>query len=186
MKRFLLVLIILLLATSVQAKTFKVASLQTFSTQFPSAEFNVVTLEEIKFKGGAVIQPNTIISGKVIKIEKPRRGKRNAYFVFIPKYLRHNGIDSEVEGIYPVKIIGYRAIDPEKVAIYAAEKSTNFIFMGASVGVSFVKGAMQSEDGDRVKSGLVQIYKDTPLSFIETGSELNIQVGDALKFKVPN
>lgn len=187
MKKILLVLICILLLTtsSVQAKTFQVVSLQCFSTEFPLEIYNIETLEKINLGHGVVIQPGTVVAGRVVKITKPRRGKRNAYFEFVPIAMRYNGVTTKIEHPSVVAdIIGYRKIDPEKAAIYIAKKATNFIFLGASFGVSFIEGTMKAEEGDRLKSGLKQTYKDTPLSLIEPGSELNIEIGDTLKFRL--
>lgn len=188
MKKFLLVFVLIsfLMPQSVQAKTIKVISLQNFSTAFPLEFYNVETLEEINLGNGIILQPGTIVAGKVIKIDKPKRGKINARFEFVPALISYKGAVQKIENPnYTAEIIGYRKIDPEQAAIYVAKKATNFIFLGASLGVSFVQGAMdEAREGERVKSGLIQVYKDTPLSFVEVGSDLNIETGDALKLKL--
>lgn len=187
MKKFILVFVfvLFLLPLSSQAKTIKVVSLQHFSTKFPLEIYNVETLEKLDLGGGLVLEPGTIVAGKVVKVEKPRRGKRNASFEFTPTLISYKGVIQKIDRPYIVaQIIGYRTIDPEDVAIYVAKKATNLIFIGASSCVAFVQGAMEAEEGDRLKSGLLQTYKDTPLSFIDVGSELNIDVGDALKLKI--
>lgn len=189
MKKILLTLacILFLTTSSAQAKTFKVVSLQCFSTNFPLETFNIETLQRMNLGHGIIIEPGTVVAGKVVKIIKPRRGKRNAYFEFVPVAMRYNGVITRIEHPYiTADIVGYRTIDPKDAAVYAAKKATNLIFIGASVGVSFVEGSIKAEEGDRLKSGLKQTYKDTPLSLIEPGSELNIEVGDTLKFKIRN
>lgn len=187
MKRFLLifVFIVFILTSSVQAKTIKVISLQNFSTKFPLETYNVEILERVNLGRGIILEPGTIIAGRVVRIEKPKRGKRNAYFEFIPMIISYKGVTKTIN--HPdiiAQINGYRHINPEQAAIYVAKKATNFIFIGASLGVSFVQGAMEAEEGDTLRSGLMQTYKDTPLSFIDVGSELNVDMGDVLKFKI--
>ncbi len=185
-KIFLLLICILLLTTNqAQAKTCKVISLQTFSTQFPLEIYNIQTLEKINLGHGIILKPGTVIAGRVVKVIKPRRGKRDAYFEFIPLLTRYNGVTKEIKHPSIVaEIIGIKKIDPKDAAIYAAKKATNLIFIGASVGVSFIEGTMKAEEGDWLRSGIEQTYKDTPLSFIDVGSELNIEIGDTLNFRL--
>lgn len=177
---FLIVLIICLFASSVQAKTIKVVALKDFSTANPSPTFQVKTVEEEIFKNGAILEEGTIISGILLKVEKPKRGKRNAYFDFIPTSISYKGQEKKIEGKIVAKVVAYRPIDPEKTAIYVARKATNLIFKGASMGIAFVQGAVAAEDGERVKTGFISAYKDSPLAYFEIGSELNIKIGDTL------
>lgn len=179
------VFIFMLLTSCVQAKTFKVVALESFSTEYPQANFNVqVTQQEILGRD-LVIEEGTIISGKVVKISKPKIGKRNAYFEFVPTVITYNGKSEKLNHTkLRAKVVGYRPINPEKVVIYAAKKATNLIFMGASVGISFAEGATQAKDGERFKAGIIKAYKDSPLSFVETGSELDIDQGDVIILKL--
>lgn len=188
MKRFLLnfVLISLLLTSSVYAETIKVISLEKFSTENPSPTYTVKTVEREEFKNGTVIEAGTIISGKVIRVQQPQRGKRNGYFVFLPTSATYEGTTRTTEKpMVAAKVVGYRPIEPQKAAIYVARKATNLFFKGASIGIAFVEGVAQAEEGEKIKTGLVSAYKDSPLSYIEVGSDLNVEVGDMLilKFK---
>lgn len=186
MKRFLLILAFVLfcLTSSVQAKTFKVVSLQFFSTQFPLDIYNIETLERVNLGNGTILEPGTVVAGRVIEITRPRRGKRNAYFDFMPIATRYNGETKRLNNAPLVQINGYRKIDPEQAAIYVAKKLPNLLLMGSSLGISFVEGMMNAEEGERLKAGMTKTYKDTPLSLIDAGSHLNIEIGDTLKLKV--
>lgn len=187
MKRIplIFVFIIFLLTSSVQAKTFKVVALESFSTEYPQSTFNVQLTQQEILGRDLIFEEGTIISGKVIKVSKPKRGKRNAYFEFIPTIITFDGKSEKIiHSKLSAKVVGYRPINPEKIVIYAAKKATNLIFMGASVGISFAEGATQAKDGERIRDGIIKAYKDSPLSFIETGSELDIDAGDVIILKL--
>lgn len=182
---FVFSFILFLLTSSVQAKTFKVVALESFSTEYPQSTFNVQVTQQELFGRDLVIEEGTIISGRVIKIAKPKRGKRNAYFVFIPTALTYKGRTETLDKLkLSAKVVGYRPVNPEKVVIYAAKKAADLAFKGASLGLSFAEGATQAKDGERIKSGIIKAYKDSPLSFIETGSELDIDQGDIIILKL--
>lgn len=187
MKRFLLVIVFILFTmnSGVQAKTIKVVSLEHFSTEFPSEIYNVQTLEKIKLGKELTLERGTIIAGRVVKVESPKIFSRNAYFEFIPTLISYNGVLQKIENPkYVARIVGYRSIDAERAAICGAKMATNFLTMGASMGISFIQGLTEAEEGYRFKSGIMRTYKDSPLSFVGVGSELDIEVGDALKFKL--
>lgn len=178
-------LTLFLLTSSVQAKTFKVVALESFSTEYPQQTFNVQVRQQEVFSKDLVIEEGTIISGRVVKISKPKRGKRNAYFIFVPTILTYEGKTENLEHLkLSAKVVGYRPVNPEKVVIYAAKKAADLAFKGASLGLSFAEGATQAKDGERIKSGIIKAYQDSPLSFIETGSELDIDTGDTLILKL--
>lgn len=54
-----------------------------------------------------------------------------------------------------------------------------------SEGVSFVKGVWKNPENNRLKSGVVQVYKDSPLSYVEEGKDVYITKDTMflLKFK---
>ena len=47
---------------------------------------------------------------------------------------------------------------------------------------------IKNEDGNRIESGVKKVYKDSPLSYVEKGEELNIRPNDKfyLIFKPTN
>lgn len=186
-KKFISIFVLglFLLPLSVQAKTVKVVSLQHFSTEFPLEVYNVQTLERVDLGKGLIVERGTIIAGKVVRVERPKIGQQNAYFEFVPTYMSYKGVVQAIDNPdYVAQIVGYRKIDSGKAAICGAKMATNFLTMGASLGISFVQGLTEAEEGYRLESGLTRLYKDSPLFFVGVGSELNIEVGDALKFKV--
>lgn len=182
---FFIVLIFCSFSLSAQAKTIKVVALKDFSTEKPSPTFRVQTIQDEVFKNGTVLEKGTVISGVVLKVEKPKRGKRDAYFEFIPTTIFYDGNEKTINKQIVVKVIAYHSVDSKKMAVYVAKKAADFAVKGASMGISFVQGVAQADEGDnRIKSGFVKTYRDSPLSFIEVGSELNIDVGDTLVLKV--
>ncbi len=186
---FKFLFIILLLTSSVQAQTLKVISMEPFSTAEPSPTYTVKILEPIIFPDGVILDAETYICGNVTRIQSPQRGKRNSYFVLNPTLAVFNDKTISLEKYrLEAKVVGYKPIEPAKLAVSAAKKATNLFFKGASLGISFAEGVAQAEDGNRLKSGLTKSYKDSPLSYIEAGKELNVAVGDILilSFKINN
>ncbi len=184
-KALLFVFILFFLTSSVNAKTIKVISLDKFSTENPSPMYNVKTIEPCCFPDGAFLKAGTVISGIIIKSQEPRRGKRDGYIEFMPTKFIYNGREKAEYYAISTKIVRYKPVKPKKIIISTSKKVAGFIFKGATLGISFVEGALKAEKGKRIQSGLVKMYKDSPLSYIEVGKELNVNPGDILilKFK---
>jgi len=178
-------LIILLAASSVMAKTLKVTALEDFSTDNPSTEFKIKVNDTQEFFGELLFPQDTVISGSVIEVHQPKRGKRNGFFEFQLNsyYCGGDVIDisaARIEGI----VVGYKPINPKAVGFYVAKKATNFIFKGASLGIAFVEGVATAQEGTRIKSGFINMYKDSPFSYLEKGADLNVETGDILVLKI--
>lgn len=188
MKKFLFILFLfsfLILPVEAKATTIKVVALENFSTEFPLESFNVQTIETERFKNGIVLEEGTILAGKVTKIEKPKRGRRDARFEFVPTHISYNGKTKTLkEPMFVAQVIGYTPIDTEKLVISAAKTTAGFFVKGISQGISFTQGLVEAEEGERLKSGFVRMYKDSPLSFIDVGDELKIDIGDVLLLKL--
>lgn len=167
-----------------RTKTIKVFALEDFSTREPSLTYNIQIIDDDVI-GSQVIRRGAIISGDVIKVEGPKRGKRNAYFEFIPTSYIYNDVSETFKTSCVARVVGYKELDPQKAAVYLARKASNLVFKGASIGIAFVEGVAKANEGTRLKSGFISAYKDTPLSYIEEGSELEVRPGDIiiLKFK---
>ena len=187
MKKILLNLLILVCISSpVFAKSIKVSSLQTFGTENPSETLKVMALETVEFKNGIVFQDGAIITGKIFDVTDPKRAKRNASFKFMPIEYTYNG---KTTAINNQDFVGRYAplVNKGDVAISAASTAGGLIlnvpFLGQAV--SFVKGAVTDPDENRLKSGVKQIYKDSPLSYIEEGKEVVLAQDSifVLKFK---
>lgn len=186
MKKILLTIgILFCLTPTVYARTLRVESVQNFSTENPSPTYSVRVLDREEFKNGKVLEPGTVISGQVVKVQNAQRGKRNGYFEFLPSSATYNGETKTAQNpIVIAKVVGYSPMEPKDLALKAVKSAAGFAVKGASQGIAFVEGVAEAQDGNRLKSGIVNVYKDSPLSFIEVGSELNIKDGDILLLKL--
>ena len=183
MKKLLLILgcFMFFLGTSAHAKAFRVISLDNFSTENPSDSYRVQFLQSEHLKDGTVIEAGTILTGQVIKVKNAKIGKRNGYFEFIPTSYTYNHKTKEItDPKYYAKVVGYAPVDTKEIVETAAKGAVGFLFKGASQGISFVQGVANAEDGERLKSGLVKVYEDSPLAYIEEGSELQVNTGDLI------
>jgi len=187
-KKFLIFTFGLFLLTSnaqANTDTIKVMSLEQFSTQNPSSDYKVQTIEREKLSDGTFLETGTIISGHVVRVKPPKRLKRNGYFEFVPDTFSYDGETQIIEKSDMIaKVVGYKPIDPKELAFSAVKTAAGFAVKGATQGISFVEGVAQAENGDRLKSGFINVYKDSPLSYLEVGSELNVNVGDILILKL--
>ncbi len=188
MKKFLLLLFSLIFMQNAQAfaVSVKAVSLDNFSTSDPKTSFCVQVLESKELQQDYLLRTGTIITGHITNIEHAKRGKRNAYFDFIPTAVTYQTKTNQIsKPNYILRVVGYAPVDKKEMIESVAKGAAGFIVAGASQGISFVQGATQAEDGSRLKSGFVKMYKDSPLSYIEEGQELNVSKGDLLiiKFK---
>lgn len=188
MKKLLLIFtsIIFFISSSAQAKAIRVMSMDKFSTANPSSTYKVQVIEKEEFKDGTVYEAGTIISGEVIKVKNAQRGKRNGYFEFVPTELMYDHKTCKIQkpNVY-AKVVGYAPVNTLGLVENAAKGAVGLAFKGASQGISFVQGVAEDQNGNRLVSGLVRMYKDSPLVYIEEGKELNVNPGDliVLKFK---
>lgn len=181
---FIFAFILFFLTSSVQAKTIKVISMSDFSTKNPLPTYEVKTLQLECFKDGTIIEEGTVISGQVVKVQSAQRGKRDGYFEFVPSSITYNGETKIIRNpISVARVIGYEPIEPQELVVSVAKKAAGFAVKGATQGISFVEGLVQAEDGERLKSGFMKVYKDSPLAYIEVGDELNVKAGDVLVLK---
>lgn len=184
MKKFLFVIVFILLfmGSNVYAETVRVKALAPFSTQNPSAIFTAEVVETEVFKSGFILYSGSVISGKVVYVAPPKRGKRDAYFEFLPTSFTYEGVTKTAKKPMAIaKVVAYSPIDTKKLAGKAVKTAASLFVKGASLGISFVQGVAQADEGEnKIISGVEKTYKDSPLSYIEVGDELNIDVGDEL------
>lgn len=189
MKRVLLIFVFIffLLSQGVQARTVKAMSIDAFSTAYPGQTYSVELLTNEKFKDGIVLEAGTILTGNVIQIQRPKYCKRNGNFEFVITSITYKGETQQIKHrSIVIQIVGYRPVDPVGVATYVGIRATNLLFMGASEGIAFVQGFTEGEDESRYKSGLIRMYKESPLAWVETGKDLDIHKGDLVKLKFKN
>lgn len=168
-----------------QAKTFRVVSLQHFSSKFPLDVFNVKIIERVELGNNLILEPGTIIAGKIIRVQRQKLFKRNAYFEFIPSLMSYNDETNEINNPnYAIRIADYRHLDPEGSAVYIGKLLLGCVTVGGSVLVSVVQGLMESESEHRGETVLKRVFNDSIFCFIGSGSELNIEPGDELKLEI--
>ena len=140
-----------------------------------------VTLDE-----NITIPKGVIVKGRLTEVKSPKRLKRNASFSVIPV----SYVDIKGNVVYiPVEYIGKFSpkfeVDKVDVAKNAALTVGNHFVKGISMGYHAVEGAVKNEEGNRFKSSAVSVYENSPFSYIEKGSELEIRRHDlfSLRFK---
>lgn len=171
---YLLVLIFGLLCQPVFAKTVAVEALNDFSTENPSARMSVKILEDLAIDDNVVFSEGTVVDGKVVDVTDPKRLKRDATFTFVPlSYVDKNGKTIDVKGYYPAKYT--TKISKGELAKNVGLGVGNFFVKGLSLGYSAVEGAVKNEKDNRFKSSVTEVYKDSPLSYVEKGAELVIE-----------
>lgn len=188
---FILLCAYIFLPLTVFAETIIGTSLADFSTEKPSKTYAVKLDEGIVIDNYINYPAHTILYGNVSEVINARRGKRKAFFCFVPThYISPKGEQNIVSKRMEIKVSYHKPFDKESSAKKIAESGilvyVNHYIPMFSQGVSFVKGAVikPEEDKNRIVSGLHQIYKDSPLTYIEKGDELDIQAGQEVKLKM--
>lgn len=186
MKKFLLILVFLLFsAVGVQAKNIKVIALEPFSSGHPCRTFAVQTLQDEFLPDDTFLPEDAIVTGQIIQVEAPKRGKRNGYIKFVPQKIVYEDRTINIKNFKFIAIITYYTpIDPIDLTFNVARKTANFVFHGAVSAVEFALGAVENQEGNRIKSGAMNVYRDSFLTYIEVGEELNVKKGDILILKI--
>ncbi len=186
MKKYLVLLFCLITIPAYAGVTVEVQALTPFDSTKPPATMRFRTLDNVSFENGVTFDLNTIVDASVIDVKFPKRGKRNASFTLRPTSYTANGVTKEISDFeFTAKYKAKREIDKGKMALSAATTVGGYFVHGLSQGVSLVKGMVKNEEGNRIKSGAVQVYEDSPLSYIEKGEELYIYENEIfyLRFK---
>lgn len=185
-KKLLILLFVFFFQVSsvLAAVQLKVTALEEFRTEAPTEYINA-QLRETGFLGKYTLPTDSVLHCSILQIVDPKRGKRNATFFVRPvSYTYKNrtyDITEEIYGKYSKTVLSkeeLKNIPPSKVIQSAALLVGNYFIKGLSVGVSFVKGIVGNDEDNRIKSGIVKVYKDSPLSYISEGEQLDIQPGD--------
>lgn len=185
MKR--IALILCLLAQPVLAKTIPVQALHDFSTVNPPSEYSVRVLDELVLDENVSLKENDILEGKIVDVKNPKRLKRNAVFTFVPEVLKsESGQIVEIKGYYPAKFT--TKLNKGQIAKSAALGVGNYFVKGLSMGYSALEGAVKNEQDNRLKSSVVSVYENSPLSYVEKGHDIEIAKEQIflLNFKVKN
>lgn len=187
MKKFVFLLVLLLCSNPVFASSkVIVKSLENFSTKYPKTHMSVQVTETNKFKSGFMLEKGSILNGTVIAVEDPKRGKRNAYFVFRPATYtipsKGNQTMKLKSGRLEAKVVGYKKLNKGKAAKKGAISATGLFVPLLPQIYYFGVGYSNPEKGKtRAASGGRLAYKNSPLVYIEKGDEMAVQRGDLLK-----
>ena len=189
MKNKILAFFILLVAsaTMVNAASYnvRVVAMDKFSTNAPSKVIAVKVLEAAQV-GNYSLRPNDTLYCDVVKVTDPKRGKRAATFSVHPDYYLTGDetvkITEPFNGKYASKIISkdeLKNVDPLQVGKKAAVTVGNHFVKGLAPAVTLAEGMIENEEGNRIESGVKNVYKNSPLSYVEKGQELVIEPGDS-------
>ena len=176
---------LLLQVTACHAATqIKVVALEEFRTDKPTETLKVRVLQDAVL-GNYDIGVNSILECQVLKIVDPKRLKRNASFYVKPLSYTVNDTTCKIEedfyGKYSTFVLSkeeIKEIPPGKVIKKAAMTVGDYFVKGLSTCVAFVQGFVKNEKDNRLKSGVVNAYEESPLSYISEGQQLDIKVGD--------
>ena len=186
MKKIIIAFVLLLIQISAchAACQMKVVALEEFRTDAPTETIKVKVLQESTL-GKYDIGVNSILECQVLQVVDPKRLKRNASFYVKPISYTVNNTTCKIEedfyGKYSTFVLSkeeIKEIPPGKVIKSAAMTVGNYFVKGLSTCVAFVQGVAKNEKNNRLKSGVVNAYEESPLSYISEGQQLDIKVGD--------
>ena len=161
-----------------------VAATEEFNTANPSKTINVRVIEEGTL-GSHLLKADDTIHCNIVKVTDPKRGKRAASFAVCPISYTSDGYTNQIKenyyGKYAEKVLSkeeLKNVDAMKVGKKAAVSVGNHFVKGVAPAISLAEGMVKNEEGNRLESGMKQVYKDSPLSYAEKGQELKIKPGD--------
>lgn len=189
MKKLIINTLIVFAITSTpvfSSQAVKVSAVNDFTTVSPTKTLKVIAQEHAEFKNGIVFENGGLIIGEVIDVKQPKRGKRNASFKFKPISYTYNGKTTKIaDDNFIGKYKEYKELNKGEVATKAATTAGGLILNIPlfSQGVSLIKGMWKNKEDNRIKSGVVQVYKDSPLTYVEEGKDVIIKEDDIFIFK---
>jgi len=162
-------------------------SLNDFSFENYKDTVELKVIEETSFENGVKFEKDAIIKAKVAKIVDPKRGKRNGYLVVDPvSYsIPSENITCEIEDEYwMANVMGYKPFDTKQAALSASLGAAGYFVKGIGQIFYFGKGIISPDEGEnRLKSGVKNVYENSPLVYIEEGERVDIKKGDILLLK---
>lgn len=190
MKKLILIIFlscILFPVCTANAATVLVQSRERFSTNYPKRYISVKVVEPAQLKNGIKLEKNSIINGKIIEVKAAKRGKRNAYFVFVPvSYtIPSKGVTRSMRGTnLETKLVGCKKMNKQETVVKAGVSAGGLVVPGFSQAYWFGRGAAKPIKGKgRFSSGVYTMYKNSPFVYIEEGDELVVKQGTYLKMK---
>ena len=184
-KIYILLVILVINISCAMADAIPVESLSDFSTANNPKMISVRLLENVQLDKYTLLKKGYIVQGKITDIREPHRLKRDASFSFVP--LNFQNESDKIINISNYYVARYTTkIDTSELAKSAALGIGNHFVKGISMGVRAVEGAVENEEGNRIKSSAVALYENSPVSYIEKGEDVVISKGEIfyLKFKI--
>lgn len=168
------------------AKSAKAMTYGEISTGSPHSWYSFQLIEDLELTENFCIKEGSLITGRLTDIKNPRVGKRDAYIEIKPvQYTFENKIYDLSPYKIKLKIEAYKPIKAKDVATFAASSTVGILLPGVNESYSFYKGVKSAEEYDnKIKAGIVQVYKDSPFSYIEKGNELNTRQGEIVILKL--
>ena len=165
------------------ADTVHVTALEEFRSVSPRETIDVRVLEPAEL-GSIVLKQDDILHCKIVKIVNPKRGKRSASFCVNPVSYTSGEETFEINesyyGNYSARILSkeeLKNVDTVKVGKKAALTIGNHFVKGVAPVFSLAEGAIKNEEGNRIESGVKQVYKDSVFSYVEKGENLDLKEG---------
>lgn len=187
MKKFIvkvwLLAVMLGYLSPVYAERLHVQAMSNFSTLSPVNTITFKALNSIELSPEVKIWGGDVVEARINEVIPPKRLKRNASFrIVLTGYTdsmgAKHGINEEFIGKYSPKF----ELDKGELAKNTALTVGSYFFHGLSIGYHALEGAVKNEEGNRAKSSVVSVYKNSPLSYVENGQELDIKEGDLFSF----
>jgi len=184
-KFFYLFFIYFAFVSTAAAKNVLVQSLDDFTKNDIEKVFQAQVLEQETINSSLTLPENSIIKGKIIKVEEAKRGKRNAYIIIKPETIENGENVIKIENsCLEAKVVGYSKKDFKQTALKAGLTAGGFFVKGLGQVFYFSKGLiLPDSDKSRLSSAAHNVYENTPFVYIEKGDEIDIDNGDLLVLK---
>ena len=180
----ILILVCLLFLQVQAAQNIHVKSLEEYNSILPSETLKVEVLDD-SFLGDIPIVKGDILNCSLSKVKTPKRAKIDAKIYFqILSYEDSKGVhelQNKVIAKYAIRVLSkanIKEIPKKDIAVSTVGLVGEFFVTGFSDAVSFVDGAIENKEENRLKSGLKKAYDDSILSYVEYGQEIIIKEGD--------
>lgn len=188
MKKFLMILTIFASLSAFASDKIRLRALVDFNSSNPNETFQAQVLET-SLMGSIVLLEGDKLNCILLEIKDPKRAKIDAKVYFkIVSYENPRGLQKINENLtakYAKKVVNkeeIKNIPPKKIAKTAANIAAGAIVEGLSYGVSLVDGIITNKEGNRLKSGVKQVYEDSVFSYVKYGDEVDIKTGDTFYF----
>lgn len=187
MKKFLfkvgLIVFLCGFISPVFADRLHVQAMSDFSTFKPVNTITFKALNGIELSPDVKIWGGYVVNARIHEVIPPKRLKRNATFRIVPvSYTDNEGRTFRINEEFVGKFSPKFDLDKGQLAKSAALTVGDYFVKGISLGYHAVEGAVKNEEGNRAKSSAVSVYKNSPLSYVENGQEVEIKKDDLFSF----